>query len=139
MTGSKAQGEELAAEWSAFLCRYYKTTGALDRALVADHGLAVSDFEVLQQLFVAKIGSAEGRVRFHDLGAQTHLTQSALSRLVSRLVKAGLVARSTAEDDRRSMWVQITPAGEQRFLEARPTHRAILAELAEGAADDSAE
>jgi DNA-binding MarR family transcriptional regulator len=122
--------EELATEWHDLLGRYHRTMCALDRALVADHGLSVSDFEILQQLHAAS-SSDEGRVRLHDLGDQVHLSQSALSRLITRLEKSGLVSRCVCEDDRRSVWTAITAAGSERFLEARPTHRSILLELAD--------
>jgi DNA-binding MarR family transcriptional regulator len=71
-------------------------------------------------------------LRLHDLGEQVHLSQSALSRLITRLEKAGLVTRCVCEDDRRSVWTELTPLGAQRYSEARPTHRAILTELAAG-------
>lgn len=126
--GTKAREEDaLAAAWHDTLNRYHRTTCALDRALAADHGITVSDFEVLQQL-----EGADGPVRMHELAEQVHLTQSALSRLITRLEKAGLVSRGVCEDDRRAAWTQITPAGEQCYSAARPTHRAILRELADG-------
>jgi len=109
------------------LGRYHRTTCALDRALMADHSITVSDFEVLQQLY-----AANGCLRMHELAEQVHLTQSALSRLISRLEKAGLVARGMCEDDRRAVWTEMTPAGKQCFVAARPTHRAILLEQASG-------
>jgi DNA-binding MarR family transcriptional regulator len=117
--------DELAAEWHQMLGQYHRITCALDRALLADHNITVSDFEVLQQLH-----AEQGRVRMHDLAEQVHLTQSALSRLISRLEKAGLVTRCACEDDRRSVWLEITGAGNDCFLAARPTHRAILREHA---------
>ena len=55
-----------------------------------------------------------------------HLTQSALSRLIARLERDGLVERSMCTDDRRSVWVCITAAGIERYRAARPTQRAIL-------------
>ena len=117
----------LAADWHDVLNRYHRTTCALDRALSTDHGITVSDFEVLQQLH-----AAEGTcVRMHELAEQVHLTQSALSRLITRLEKAGLVSRGICEDDRRAIWTQITPAGASCYVAARPTHRAILRELSE--------
>jgi DNA-binding MarR family transcriptional regulator len=127
---SGSAGDDLAAEWHDLLGQYHRTTCALDRALIADHGLSVSDFEVLQQLHGTDV--EDGRVRLHDLGEQVHLSQSALSRLITRLEKAGLVARYVCEDDRRSVWTELTPLGAQRYLEARPTHRAILLSLAAG-------
>jgi DNA-binding MarR family transcriptional regulator len=125
-----SEGDELAAEWHDLLGRYHRTTCALDRALLAGHDLTVSDFEVLQQLH--GVDAEDGRLRLHDLGEQVHLSQSALSRLITRLEKAGLVTRCVCEDDRRSVWTELTPLGAQRYSEARPTHRAILTELAAG-------
>jgi DNA-binding MarR family transcriptional regulator len=120
--------EQLAAEWHELLGRYHKTQCALDRALVHDHGLSVSDFEILQQLHAAD----DQVVRMHDLGEHVHLTQSALSRLITRLEKAGLVIRDVCTDDRRAVWTQITEAGKARYLAARPTHRLILKQYADG-------
>jgi DNA-binding MarR family transcriptional regulator len=118
----------LAADWHEMLGRYHRTTCALDRALMADHNITVSDFEVLQQLH-----AADGYLRMHELAEQVHLTQSALSRLISRLERAGLVARGMCEDDRRAVWTEITEAGERCYVAARPTHRTILLEQATGA------
>jgi DNA-binding MarR family transcriptional regulator len=120
------EDDELATQWHDLMGRYHHITCALDRALSALHGLTVSDFEVLQQLHGA--GQPCGQIRMSELGDRVHLSQSALSRLVSRLEQAGLVERDVCADDRRSVWTRITEAGSQRFVEARPTQRAILRE-----------
>jgi DNA-binding MarR family transcriptional regulator len=99
---------------------------ALDRALSTAHGLTVSDFEVLQELCTA--GGQYRNVRMSELGERVHLSQSAFSRLITRLEHAGLVERSPCDSDRRSAWTKITKAGVQRYLEAKPTQRAILRE-----------
>jgi DNA-binding MarR family transcriptional regulator len=122
-----SDGDALAADWHEMLGRYHRTTCALDRALMADHRITVSDFEVLQQLY-----AANGCLRMHELAEQVHLTQSALSRLITRLEKAGLVTRGMCEDDRRAVWTEMTAAGKQCFVAARPTHRSILLEQASG-------
>jgi DNA-binding MarR family transcriptional regulator len=119
----------LAADWHEVLNRFHRTTCALDRALSADHGITVSDFEILQQLH-----AADGCLRMHELAEQVHLTQSALSRLITRLEKAGLVSRGICDDDRRAVWTEITPAGARCYVGARPTHRAILRDLAAASA-----
>lgn len=120
--------DELAAEWHDLMGRYHRVLCALDRSLSAEHGLTVSDFEVLQQLYGS--GQECVQVRMSELGERVHLSQSALSRLISRLEHAGLVERNVCDDDRRSAWTKITNAGVQRFVEARPTQRAILREQA---------
>jgi DNA-binding MarR family transcriptional regulator len=116
--------DELAAQWHDVMGLYHRVTCALDRTLLNRHGLSVSEFEVLQQLHRA----GEAKVRMSALEDVVHLSQSALSRLIGRLQTAGLVDRSVCEDDRRAVYVSITPEGSRRFIEARPTQRMILRE-----------
>ena len=120
----RTEDDELATQWHDLMGRYHRTTCALDRALSTRHGLSVSDFEVLQELYAA--GLRSGRIRMSELGDRVHLSQSALSRLISRLENAGLLERNPCKDDRRSVLIRITEAGIRRFAEARPTQRAIL-------------
>jgi DNA-binding MarR family transcriptional regulator len=128
------EDDELASEWHDLMGRYHRIVCALDRSLTAQHGLTGSDFEVLQQLYTA--GPDGPQVRMSELGERVHLTQSAFSRLISRLEQAGLVERTVCADDRRSAFTRITATGVQRYLEARPTQRAILRE--QGADEDCA-
>ena len=83
----------------------------------------MSDFEVLARLAEAD----EHKYRAQDLAVAVHLSQSALSRLVDRLARHGLVERFTCDMDRRGIFVQLTGAGQVRYDEAAPTHREILA------------
>jgi DNA-binding MarR family transcriptional regulator len=119
------EDDELASEWHDLMGRYHRMTCALDRSLTAKHGLSGSDFEVLQQLYSAG-PECGAQVKMSELGERVHLSQSAFSRLISRLEQSGLVERSICADDRRSAMTCITEAGKQRYLEARPTQRAIL-------------
>jgi DNA-binding MarR family transcriptional regulator len=96
---------------------------ALERELGERHGLGVSDFEVLERLT-----ESDGRkFRAQDLAEAVHLSQSALSRLVDRLARHGLVERCGCDVDRRGIYVVLTEAGERRHAEAVPTHRGVLA------------
>jgi DNA-binding MarR family transcriptional regulator len=124
---SKVSDEKLAASWHELMGRYNQLTCRLDRELGAQHDLTSSEFEVLQLLH-----DAEGKVRMSFLAEQVHLSQSALSRLVSRLENDGLVCRNTCTEDRRAQWTEITPDGRARYEAARPTHRKILREEAGG-------
>ena len=116
--------DALAAEWHQLMGRYQRLMCALDRELGAGHALTASEFEVLQQLHRAE----ECSLRMATLGENAHLTQSALSRLVSRLEADGLVERKTCSQDRRSLFVGLTELGRRRYDEARPTQRRVLRE-----------
>ena len=112
----------LAAEWHQLMGRYQRLMCALDRELGSEHSLTASEFEVLQQLERAE----ECSLRMSTLAENAHLTQSALSRLVSRLEGDGLVERKACDQDRRSLFVALTPEGRRRYAEAKPTQRRVL-------------
>jgi DNA-binding MarR family transcriptional regulator len=115
--------EVLAQEWHHLMGRYQRLMCSLDREL-ATHDLTASEFEVLQQLSDA----TECSLRMSELAESAHLTQSALSRLVSRLERDGLVGRKACDNDRRALFVSLTDAGRARYAEARPTQRRVLRE-----------
>jgi DNA-binding MarR family transcriptional regulator len=96
---------------------------ALERELGDRHALGVSDFEVLDRL----AESPESKCRAQDLAESVHLSQSALSRLVDRLVKNSLVERCVCGDDRRGIYVVLTDDGRRRHRAAAVTHRDVLA------------
>ena len=98
---------------------------ALERELGERHALGVSEFEVLDRLAECP----EGERRAQDLAESVHLSQSALSRLVDRLVKNALVERCACDNDRRGIFVVLTAEGRRRQAEAAVTHRDVLARL----------
>ena len=85
----------------------------------------MSEFEVLDRL----AESPERNFRAQELADAVHLSQSALSRLIDRLEKHGLVERCLCGEDRRGIYVTLTPAGRGRHAEAAPTHREVLARI----------
>ena len=111
--------------WRALAARHAAVCSALERELGERHGLGVSDFEVLERL----AESNGHRFRAQELAEAVHLSQSALSRLIDRLEKDGLVARCLCGEDRRGIYVTLTPAGRDRHAEAAPTHREVLASV----------
>jgi DNA-binding MarR family transcriptional regulator len=114
----------LVDTWRNLLDRYARSVGALERRLEEEHGLGVSEYEVLERLAE---GSTDQR-RMQELAAAVHLSQSALSRVVGRLEADGLVTRGLCPDDRRGIFACLTDSGRARYEAARPTHRQVLAE-----------
>jgi DNA-binding MarR family transcriptional regulator len=117
-----ATAEPLVTEWRTLLERHARVTTALERAL-AEHGLGVSEFEVLDEL----AGHPGAECRMQRLSEVVCLSQSALSRVVGRLEDQGLVTRFMCQQDRRGIFAQLTDEGRIRHEAARPTHRAVLA------------
>ena len=114
----------LVTAWHELLARHARATASLERRLQHDHGLGVSEYEVLERL----AGSANAESRMQDLADAVHLSQSALSRVVGRLETDGLVHRGMCPNDRRGIVACLTPTGRDRYEAARPTHREVLAE-----------
>ena len=115
--------EDVVTAWREMSACHAAACAALERELGERHGLGISDFEVLERL-----AESDGRkFRAQDLAEAVHLSQSALSRLVDRLARHGLVERCGCDVDRRGIYVVLTEAGEQRHAQAVPTHRDVLA------------
>ncbi|MBP0447943.1 MarR family transcriptional regulator [Kitasatospora sp. RG8] len=117
----------LVASWRDLLARQAATACLLDRELGEKHGLGMSEFEVLERLVEERNADKAHTLRVQELADTVHLSQSALSRLIGRLEKAGLVTRAICPDDRRGIQVALTEEGCRRYAEARPLHREVLA------------
>jgi len=113
--------EEFGA-WHGFLVAHTRVTGELDQRLRAEHGISVSEFDVLITLFNAP----RRRLRMTELANAVTLTQAGLTHLANRLQRAGLVERQVDPDDRRSFFLMLTPAGLRRLDDARPTHNEVI-------------
>jgi DNA-binding MarR family transcriptional regulator len=116
---------DVVTAWRDMVACHAAICAALEHELGERHALGVSDFEVLDRL----AESPEGQCRAQELAESVHLSQSALSRLVDRLVKNSLVERCACDMDRRGIFVVLTQEGLRRRTEAAVTHREILARL----------
>ncbi|GAA4929346.1 MarR family winged helix-turn-helix transcriptional regulator [Actinoplanes utahensis] len=105
---------------------------ALDKRLVRDFDLTLSELLVLDQL---SRGNPRG-LRIQDLSEAVALDQSSMSRLVSRLTTKQLAARVSCEHDRRGVYCQITDQGLERYTAAVKVSRAELGAALEAAAFD---
>ncbi len=104
--------------WRTFLEAHARVTDALAAELEDETGLPLSWYDVLVQLTEAP----EHRLRMQDLARAVLLSKSGLTRLVDRMVAAGLVAREPCLDDRRGTFVCLLPEGTARLDGASPVH-----------------
>ena len=117
--------DPVVSTWRAIAASHAAASAALEHELGRRHGLGVSEFEVLDRL----AESERQKFRAQELADAVHLSQSALSRLIDRLERHGLVERSLCDADRRGIYVSLTEAGRRRHAEAAPTHRDVLASV----------
>lgn len=114
--------DALVEAWRELQARHSAVACALEREL-QEYGIGVSEFDALQWL--AECGKE--KCRGQELTEALPLSQSAASRLIARLERRGLVQRAMCDMDRRGIFVALTDAGRQRYRDARPTQRAVLA------------
>jgi DNA-binding MarR family transcriptional regulator len=117
--------QDAVTAWREMTACHAAICAALEHELGERHALGISDFEVLDRLSEYP----ESKCRAQDLAESVHLSQSALSRLVDRLVKNALVERCACDNDRRGIYVVLTAEGQRRQAEAAVTHRDVLARM----------
>ncbi len=107
--------------------------GALSRTHAAvsqrlQEALAQGDFPPLPwyEVLATVAEAPDRRMRMGDLAEVLVITRGGLTKLVDRLVKAGLLERTFCESDRRVSYATLLPAGENVLAEMRPV---IVGEL----------
>lgn len=108
--------------WQGLLHAYSTATGTIDAELQAAGLLPLAWCDVLLELSQAP---REG-LRMQDLAQRVALSKSGMTRLVDRLVEAGLLARLNCPSDRRVLYATISELGRQRIEETWPTYAAAI-------------
>lgn len=104
--------------WRSFLRAHATITRALEAELEADQALSLAAYDVLVQL-----AEAPGhRLRMTELADAVLLSRSGVTRLVDRMERSGLVARSRVAGDGRGVAAELTAAGYARLRTASRTH-----------------
>jgi DNA-binding MarR family transcriptional regulator len=98
---------------------------AVEQQLRADGGLSGPQFQILARLDDAPAG----RLRMTDLADGLVYSRSGLTYQAAQLEKAGLITRTPAEDDERSIIVTLTPAGRAVLGQVMPGHVEVVQRL----------
>lgn len=124
MSSQVLRTQELTG-WVEFLRAHKALVRELNSQLVTEHGVTLSDYEVLLQLAYAP----GRRLRRVDLVEKLQLTPSGITRLLRGLEEAGWVATAECESDRRVTYAVLTDAGLGKLRESADTHLAGVEEL----------
>jgi DNA-binding MarR family transcriptional regulator len=102
--------------WIALVQAHAALTGRVQEALAGADFPPLPWFEVLSALADAP----EERLKMGDLAEALVITRGGLTKLVDRLIKAGLLERTFCETDRRVSYATLLPAGREMLEEMRP-------------------
>jgi DNA-binding MarR family transcriptional regulator len=104
--------------WQALLHAHQQVIRELDAELRAEQDISLADYDVLLRLARAP----RCALKMTELARRVMMSPSGLTRVVDRLVGAGLVRRDRIEDDARIMLAQLTAKGRQVLRQAVRTH-----------------
>lgn len=136
VNGTGAPSTSHGEAWGALARTHAAVTQRLQEALAQGDFPPLPWYEVLATIAEAP----EQRMRMGDLAEALVITRGGLTKLVDRLIKAGLLERTFCESDRRVSYATLLPSGAQLLEEMRPVvvgelAIAFSANLSEGEAD----
>lgn len=116
--------EDNLLKWLNIHSFHLKTETLLEKELQKEHDLSLKEFYVLY--FLSK--APRHKLKLQDLQEQVGLSQSAISRLVSKFEAKGCGAlqRHICEEDRRAIYTSLTAIGEQKLQLAMETVDSVL-------------
>ncbi len=104
--------------WRHFIDGVHRLLEHLDQSLQDNHGIPLTDYEIL--VFLSE--APEGRLRMAEIADHVLISRSRLTYRVDRLVEARLVVRCKDEVDKRGLFAQITKKGTTLLERAAATH-----------------
>ncbi|MFF8568304.1 MarR family winged helix-turn-helix transcriptional regulator [Streptomyces albidoflavus] len=135
MTATDPALTALAQSWCALSLLHGRIETHVERALQSGHGLSTREYSLLDVLSRQHDGEG-GHLQMKQVADAVVLSQSATTRLVSRLEDRGLLSRYLCPTDRRGIYTDVTPAGKALLDEARPTNDTALREALDAAAQN---
>lgn len=105
------------------LMRTHASVGAHLQANVAEHGLTLTEFGILEVLY------HKGPLLLGEVQKRILVSSGGVTYLVDRLEGKGLVERRACPEDRRARYAALTSAGEALIARIFPAHAALIEEL----------
>ncbi|MET9973561.1 MarR family winged helix-turn-helix transcriptional regulator [Streptomyces microflavus] len=135
MTATDPALTALAQGWCALSLLHGKIESRIERSLQAGHGLSAREYSLLDVLSRQHSGPG-GHLQMKQVADAVALSQSATTRLVTRLEDRGLLTRYLCDTDRRGIYTDVTEAGLTLLAEARPTNDSALRAALDEASDN---
>lgn len=115
----------LAQHWCALSLLHERIQAHLENTLQDRHDLSVREYSLLTVLSRQHEGTG-GHLQMKQVADSVLLSQSATTRLVTRLEDRGLLQRDFCPIDRRGIYTNVTQSGFAMLEQARPTYDEAL-------------
>lgn len=125
----------LAQNWLALAVLHGRIESRIERALQSNHNLSAREYWLLDVLGRQHDGVG-GHLQMKQVADAVVLSQSATTRLVTRLEDRGLLTRYLCPTDRRGIYTDVSEEGLALLEAARPTNDAALREALDDASDE---
>ncbi len=135
MTATDLAATPLAQSWCALSLLHSRIETRIEEALHTRHGLSAREYAVLDVLSRQHDGE-NGHLQMKQVADAVALSQSATTRLVTRLEDRELLSRYLCPTDRRGIYTNVTEAGLLLLRQARPTYEGALREALDLAGRD---
>lgn len=122
----KCEMSSAFCQWLEINNFHLKVESTLEKSLQTNHNLSLKEFYVLY--FLSQ--EPDQKLKLQDLEEKVGLSQSAVSRLVSKFEAkgCGALARNVCEQDRRIIYTSLTKTGGAKLDAAAATVEQVLRE-----------
>lgn len=121
-------GDRLVTTFGRLLEAHAALTRRAGRSLERECGIPQPWFEVLLRISRAD----QGQVSMGSLAKQVALTSGGITKMLDRMIDAGLVQRVPCPTDRRVLFAALTDQGQAKLAEALVVHTADLRDAFDG-------
>lgn len=96
---------------------------AARRKVLSQYKLSCNEYAILEMLF------QRGDQTIRQIGEEIMITSGSMTYLIDKLEKNGYIRRQPSPDDRRVIFVIITPDGREMMGRVLPAHNAKIEEI----------
>ena len=111
--------------WRGLLRMTSQLNARMNRQLLQDYGISLTDYEVLVVLSEAP----QGRLRVFEIADALAWEQSRVSHQLARMQRRGLISRQDCSSDARGAFAVLTQAGRAAIERAAPAHVETVRQL----------
>lgn len=122
--------ENLSLKSFVVLMKASKTLEEMVKKDIADHGMKLSDFSILEALY------HKGRQTIKQISEAVLINTGSITYVIDKLEKNELLRRTNCKDDRRVIYIEITDKGNEVMDEIFPKHQERIEEVFEGISEE---